>query len=89
MDFDPDKDAARIETAIKTKGKLHRRYTWTKQTVDVALLHTEELLVFVSQRVGSGFLGRAGEASNLCVGRTQLWLLTGSHWQQSQHQLWF
>lgn len=23
LDFDPDKDAARIETAIKTKGELH------------------------------------------------------------------
>lgn len=30
LDFDPDKDAARIETAIKTKGKLHRHNTWTK-----------------------------------------------------------
>lgn len=32
LDFDPDKDAARIETAIKTKGKIrtpHATPSWT------------------------------------------------------------
>lgn len=82
LDFDPDKDAARIETAIKTKGKpLPPGLT----SLDVALLPADEQLVFVSQRLGSGCLGRAGKASNVCVGKAELWPLTGSYWQQSDH----
>lgn len=53
------------------------------KSLDVALLPADEKLVFVSQRLGSGGLGRAGKASNVCVGKAEFWPLTGSYWQQS------
>lgn len=55
-DFDPDKDAARIETAIKTKGKLQHAALMAEQKQISApfcsSLSTDKELVFVSQHSG-------------------------------------
>lgn len=49
LDCDPEKDAARIETAIKTKGKIHGVHSYWIHAAEVSLYG---LLVFVSQHPG-------------------------------------
>lgn len=62
LDFDPNRDAARIETAIKTKGRT--LYNKLKQTVQSCVLP----LVFVTQHPGSGFWLVLGTPPSLCFG---------------------
>lgn len=66
-DFDPDKDAARIETAIKTKGKLQHAALMAEQKQISApfcsSLSTDEELVFVSQHSGLKGFDHTGNTS--------------------------
>lgn len=67
-DFDPDKDSARIETAIKTKGKLQNDQFCEKGQKKKTCFCADEKLVFLSQRPGSEHLDHAGKSSKcVCV----------------------
>lgn len=80
LDFDPNRDAARIETAIKTKGKTQYctpllKIKKERKSARFWNLSTDESLVFVSQHLGSECFDHAGNTS-----KSVLAGLCSGHW---------